>query len=156
MTRRSVPAALVAAACIVNGCIAFPFPVDSELRLEPRDWKAQPDYTWSRDLEGCSLWTTTIKVFPSTTYVTHFSHDFELRGNSRSVRLESATLETNTGGRYDGRISRFSLGHSSVEWELYQPVGKALGDRAEMVLELRVGSEPREVRIEWAAEEEPR
>jgi hypothetical protein len=142
---------LAVTALTVSGCLPLAEVADSGIVLEPRGWKAQPEHRWSRDFEGFSLRTWSLQALSVEREV---SQDFQVVGSAEPVVFEKATLETDNGDSYAGRIGTL-FGHPSLLFDLRgATVGKALGSHLEMTLALRVGGEPREVRIEWVAPSE--
>ena len=81
---------------------------------------------------------------------------FEVYGNSERVTLKAATLHTSQ-GEYPGTVSPTANtvppggGILTMFWEFdpQHPAPKVLGKRAEIVLDVLVGSDPRSVRVEY-------
>ena len=137
---------LVATALVALGC-------DPGYRFRPATWIEQPERQWSRDFDGFSLRTEYLHGFVGEWWL---APTFEVFGNSERVILIAASLQT-AGGRYPGVIHSRTASAASgggmlgVHWDFGRdnPAPKVLGERAEIVLDLVVGSRPQKVRIEY-------
>jgi hypothetical protein len=146
--RRTIPRyVLVVTALMALGC-------DPGYRFKPVAWIEQSDAEWSRDFDGFSMRTRYLHGLVGESWL---DPTFEVFGNSQRVTLTAASLQT-AGGRYAGVIESRSAsvssggGTLSVQWDFGRdnPTPKVLGDHAQIVLDLLVGSRPQRVVIEYA------
>jgi len=137
---------LVATALIAFGC-------DPGYRFRPVKWIEQPERQWSRDFDGFSLRTHYLGGLVGEWWL---GPTFEVFGNSEPVSLTDASLYTDR-GRYSGVIDSRTAsvapggGRLGVHWDFGRgnPAPDVLGQRAEIILGLLVGSRPQKVRIEY-------
>jgi len=137
---------LVATAIIALGC-------DAGYRFRPVNWIDQPERQWSRDFDGFSLRTHYLGGFVGEWWL---APTFEVLGNSERISLTAAALQTDR-GRYPGVIDSRTAsvasggGRLGVRWDFGRgnPAPEVLGERAEIILDLVVGSRPQTVRIEY-------
>jgi hypothetical protein len=116
-------------------------------------WREEPERQWSRDFDGFSLRTYYLGGLVGEWWL---APKFEVFGNSERVGLTAASLHTNR-GRYSGMIDSRTASVSSgggrlgVHWDFGRgnPAPEVLGERAEIILDLVVGSRPQKVRIEY-------
>jgi hypothetical protein len=137
---------------VLAGAAILCLACDPGYRLQPVGWLPQ-GYEWSRDFDGLSLRTKSLGGLIGEWWV---QPSFDVYGNAESVTLKSATLHT-AQGNYSGEVISRSPsvppggGMLAVRWE-FDPKHRApdiLGQRAEIVLEIDVGSTPRTVRIQY-------
>ena len=145
--RQAVPRyILVATALIALGC-------DPGYRFRPVKWTEQPQRQWSRDFDGFSLRTHYLGGLVGEWWL---APTFEVFGNSERVSLTAASLHTDR-GRYPGVIDSRTAsvasggGRLGVHWDFGRgnPAPEVLGKRAEIILDLIVGSRPEKVGIEY-------
>ena len=147
VARRVLPRCiLVATALMTLGC-------DPGYRFKPVTWNEQPERQWSRDFEGFSLRTNYLGGFVGEWWL---APTFEVFRNSEPVSLTAASLHTDRGtypGVIDSRTASVAPGGGrlGVHWDFGRgnPAPKVLGERAEIILDLVVGSRPQKVRIEY-------
>jgi len=146
VARRVVPYILIATALIALGC-------DPGYRFRPVKWIEQPERQWSRDFDGFSLRTDYLGGLVGEWWL---APTFEVFGNSERVSLTAASLHTDR-GRYPGVIDSRTAsvasggGRLGVQWDFGRGnlAPKVLGERAEIILDLLVGSRLQKVRIEY-------
>jgi hypothetical protein len=147
VTRQVVPRyILVATALIALGC-------DPGYRFRPVKWIEQPERQWSRDFDGFSLRTHYLGGLVGEWWL---APTFEVVGNSERVSLTAASLHTDR-GRYPGVIDSRKAsvasggGRLRVHWDFGRgnPAPEVLGERAQIILDLIVGSRPQKVGIEY-------
>jgi hypothetical protein len=137
---------VVASALVVLAC-------DPGYRLEPVAWTAQPERKWARDFDGLSLRTRPLQGLVGEWWL---HPAFEVIGNTERVTLTAASLRT-PNGRYVGVIDSRTAsappggGRLYVRWDFGRdnPAPRVLGEHAEIILEMSVGSRLQTIRIEY-------
>ena len=146
---RMLPRCLVVATTLLTlGC-------DPGYRLRPVAWMEQPGagHRWSRDFDGFSLRTRSLGGLVGEWWL---HPTFEVLGNSERVTLKGASLRT-AKDRYPGVVDPLTAsvapggGPLGVHWDFGRdhPAPEVLGDRAEIALDIDVGSRLYTVRIEY-------
>jgi hypothetical protein len=137
---------LVATALLALGC-------DPAYRLAPVAWVQEPELRWSRAFDGFSLRTRFLGGLIGEWWL---RSTFEVFGNSERVTLTAATLKT-ARERYAGVINARTAiaapggGILSVDWDFGRdhPAPEILGEGADIILEVNVGSRAQIVRVEY-------
>ena len=141
---------IVAATALVLLCVCC----DPGYRLKPVGWSAVDAMTWTKDFGDFKLRTKGIGGLIGEWW---FEPALEVVYNSKPIAVQSAEVHTArgtfTGEIYDKRPIPPGNGgyHLPVSWTLDQKeaASRILGARCEILLNMKVGEENRELHIEY-------
>lgn len=127
---------------------------DPGYRLYPIGWDTRSDRKWTKRFTDFEIQTRGVGGLIGDWWV---DPDLQIYNNTKSISVESAELRTPT-EKFSAEIyssnaipPSTSGYHIPVEWKFAQnrPAREVLGDRCEIVLNLKVGGESRRIEIQY-------
>jgi len=145
-TPRATVSLFLIAVLVSSGC-------DPGYRLRPVGWTQAAEYEWSRNFERFSMRTSGLGGLIGEWWI---ESTFEIFGNSEPIILRAASLRT-TNAEYAGAINPRQAtapsggGIISASWRFDENhrAPDVLGQRAEITLDLEVGTDARTIRTEY-------
>ena len=127
---------------------------DPGYRLHPVGWKSVSDYEWSKQFDDFEIRTRGIGGLIGESWI---SPDLQIYNNTKPISVESAELRT-AKETFQAKIYATkpippskSGYHLPLDWEFERDraAPEVVGDRCEIILNLKVGSEMRQIKIEY-------
>jgi hypothetical protein len=125
--------------------------------LRPIGWEPASKKTWSKEFSDVRLQTHGLQGLNVDGWV---DPDLRVENNKKSISVESAELRTTTESfsadiySSDPIPPNESGSHLPIEWKFKdkRTVPEVLGQHCEIIVNLKMGEEPRQIKIEYERE----
>lgn len=146
--RKKVPMTIVLLLALFCSC------GDPGYRLQPVGWHSMSEGKWTKKFDDFEIHTRGIEGLIGEWWV---DPDFQIVNNTKTIQVEGAELRTATEKFFAEVYSKNPIPpskngyHIPIEWRFEQKRAApgVLGDHCEIVLNLRVGGEVRQITVEY-------
>jgi hypothetical protein len=140
---------------VVSAAAAFFLGCDPGYQLRPIGWSTGADHVWVKKFDDFEIQTKGIGGLIGEWWI---DPDLQVFRNTKPIVVQSAELRTANevfqAKIYDGTaIPPSESGyHFPIEWKFdrERTAPRVLGDHCEIILNLKVGSDARQIKIEYA------